>query len=178
MTCSKLASGRAVLLGDAAHSVSPNVGMGCNAALQDSEVLSRACIAAGGDVTASAAEYADTRLTNSHVLTRVSERLDAVQSFGYTKDIFAALRGLPYHLVQQAGFGVSSVPGLHTSPCPRPPCNGPLLSQLLVVLPQAPASPATCTCTLNVEKSPKGISHSPTRPCRTLAVCPPRSHTL
>lgn len=120
MTCSKLASGRAVLLGDAAHSVSPNVGMGCNAALQDSEVLSRACIAAGGDVTASAAEYADTRLTNSHVLTRVSERLDAVQSFGYTKDIFAALRGLPYHLVQQAGFGVSSVPGLHASPCPRP----------------------------------------------------------
>jgi len=74
--------------------------MGCNSALQDSEVLSRACIAADGDIPASAHEFDKTRLTNAQTLTRVSQRLDAVDTFNYNKDVFAALAGLPYQVTQ------------------------------------------------------------------------------
>eukprot|EP00892_Ulva_mutabilis_P005928 jgi/Ulvmu1/3707/UM170_0013.1 len=112
ITCSKMASGCAVILGDAAHSVSHNLGMGCNAALQDSEVLARACIAAGGDIAASARQYEEARLDNAHVLTRVSQRLDAISCFPYHKNILSAAAGFPYLLPHVLGLGSSyNVPG-------------------------------------------------------------------
>ena len=113
VTCSKIASGRAVLLGDAAHAVSPNIGFGCAAALQDSEVLSRACIAAGGDVEASGVDYNDMRLDNAHMLTHVSRSIDAVQGYNYHKNVFKALRGLPYFAVNRAtDLRMGKLPGV------------------------------------------------------------------
>ena len=110
MTCSKLTSGRAVLIGDAAHSVSPNIGMGCSAAMQDSEVLSRACIAAGGDVEASAARFNTDRLANAHALTLVSQRVDTVSTYQYHNNLAGVVAALPYKIAQSAARIPASIP--------------------------------------------------------------------
>lgn len=68
VSCSKLGSGRAVLVGDAAHAVSPNVAAGCNAGLQDGAVLAEAVKAAGGDLDAVADLYSAARLEDAQVL--------------------------------------------------------------------------------------------------------------
>lgn len=118
MTCNKLACGRAILIGDAAHAVSPRLGMGCNSALQDSEVLSRACIAAAGDVVAAAQQYNEMRLSNVQALTHVAWRLEQVSGYQmkYHRNLSAALAGLPYYLTQMANFIPPSapVPGVAT----------------------------------------------------------------
>lgn len=110
MTCSKLASGRALLLGDAAHAISPNIGMGCIAALQDSEILARACIAADGDIEASAAQYNTDRLANAHALTLVSQQVDAVNTYQYHRNLVDLLTAFPYKLSQEAARLPASVP--------------------------------------------------------------------
>jgi len=122
--CSKIASGRAALIGDAAHAVSPNIGMGCAAALQDGELLARACVAAGGDVSAAACEYALTRGPSVEALTHISQRLDAVQGFKYHRNPIKALIGFPYVVASTVGntlrfqvpgtpLSLSNVVGIH-----------------------------------------------------------------
>ena len=81
MTCTKIASGRAVLIGDAAHAMSANLGMACSAALQDGEILSRACVATAGDVAAATARYNSARLSNVQALTRLTRALDGVYNY-------------------------------------------------------------------------------------------------
>ena len=67
VTCSKLGSGRAVLLGDAAHALSPNIAAGCNAALQDAAVLADSVKAVGGDVDRVADRFTADRLQDVQV---------------------------------------------------------------------------------------------------------------
>ena len=114
VTCSKIASGRAVLLGDAAHCISPNIGMGCQSALQDSDVLSHACVAANGDINASAKEYNARRLQNVHVLTHISRQLDVLETFRFHKNLLAAAIAIPYTLPQivRRLSSIAPVPGV------------------------------------------------------------------
>eukprot|EP00892_Ulva_mutabilis_P004958 jgi/Ulvmu1/2834/UM143_0006.1 len=111
ITCSKLASGRAVLLGDAAHALSPNIGMGANSALQDSEILSHKCVAAGGEIVAALRQFNAERLTNAHTVTHVSKRIDDASYYKYHKNVFAFLKGLPYLIWLRAGRLPPRVPG-------------------------------------------------------------------
>lgn len=48
VTCSSLVGPAVLLLGDAAHAVTPSMGLGCNAAMEDCGVLDAALGAAGG----------------------------------------------------------------------------------------------------------------------------------
>ena len=119
VTCSKLASGRAILLGDAAHAMSANLGMACNVALQDSQVLSEACIAASGDVVASAQEYNQDRLGNVHAVARVSRHVDARNTFKYHRSLTRVLAALPYtlHSIALKLPPSMRIPGAHACKC-------------------------------------------------------------
>eukprot|EP00210_Caulerpa_lentillifera_P004350 g4148.t1 len=50
-----------VLIGDAGHSVSPGMGMGCNMAIQDTQVLNDALASAKGDINQALKNYNDIR---------------------------------------------------------------------------------------------------------------------
>ena len=116
VTCSKLASGRAVLLGDAAHCISPNIGMGCQSALQDADVLSHACVAADGDINASVKEFNARRLQNVHALTHISRQLDLLETFRFHRNVFAAAVAMPYALPQIITGLTASAPILGVLP--------------------------------------------------------------
>lgn len=110
VTCSKLASGRAVLLGDAAHAVSANVAVGCASALQDSQILSRACIAADGDVTAAAQRFDEDRLADAQTLTKASKGLDAVMNYKFHGGLLAVAAGLPYYVARKVTWMSPTAP--------------------------------------------------------------------
>lgn len=102
MHCSKIGSGRAVLIGDAAHAISPNLGMGCNLALQDTLVLSNALEAAAGDIAAAVRDYDASRAPSARVMARTSERVDAVDTFRNHRNPVRALGALPTWLTLAA----------------------------------------------------------------------------
>jgi 2-polyprenyl-6-methoxyphenol hydroxylase-like FAD-dependent oxidoreductase len=92
-------SGRAVLLGDAAHPMTPNLGQGACQALEDAAVLTR--LAAGtepGAVLAVLARYTAARLPRTTDVARWSRRAAAVATRASppavaTRNILAALAG-------------------------------------------------------------------------------------
>eukprot|EP00892_Ulva_mutabilis_P001614 jgi/Ulvmu1/11453/UM076_0028.1 len=95
VTCSKLGSGRAVLLGDAAHALSPNVAAGCNAALQDAAVLADSIQAVGRDLDRVADQFTADRLHDVQAITRISRQIDDVLCYGFHGDLQRTLRGVP-----------------------------------------------------------------------------------
>lgn len=67
---SKLGSGRAVLLGAAAHAVAPALSVGCNTALADGAALAAAVRAVDGDLASAAAQFTAARLPEVTALRR------------------------------------------------------------------------------------------------------------
>jgi kynurenine 3-monooxygenase len=70
--CGSYHLGRAVLLGDAAHSTGGASGQGCNSALQDAAALATALERFGGDVKAATAAYSRERVPEGHALLDLS----------------------------------------------------------------------------------------------------------
>lgn len=69
--CSRLDGPSCVLIGDAAHSVTPVFGQGANSALESCLVLDRVLEGAGGDVAAVPAAFNEARLEDAHALQEV-----------------------------------------------------------------------------------------------------------
>jgi 2-polyprenyl-6-methoxyphenol hydroxylase-like FAD-dependent oxidoreductase len=67
-------SGRVVLLGDAAHPMTPNLGQGACQALEDAVVLSRLAAAGGDEIPAAVAAYTSARLPRTTQVVRWSRR--------------------------------------------------------------------------------------------------------
>src|SRR4029453_11472758 len=65
-------TGRAVLVGDAAHAVAPSSGQGASMAIEDAVVLGR-CLTAG-DIPAALAEYERRRRTRVEKVVAVARR--------------------------------------------------------------------------------------------------------
>jgi 2-polyprenyl-6-methoxyphenol hydroxylase-like FAD-dependent oxidoreductase len=91
------ATGRVVLLGDAAHAVTPDLGQGAALALEDAVVLS-AVTSAHGDLGAALAEYDRLRRPRTQRLVRASARVARLanarhRSTAWLRD--AAARALP-----------------------------------------------------------------------------------
>lgn len=59
---------RCVLVGDAGHSVSSNLGQGCNAALESARVLGEVVDLVGGDPDKVPAAYNKARIQDVHAL--------------------------------------------------------------------------------------------------------------
>lgn len=91
-----------MILGDAAHAVSANVGAGCTNALQDSEILARAFIAADGDVVDAGRRFSAARLEDAHILTNTSKRVDDAINFKFHKNLRAWIAALPYTFARDA----------------------------------------------------------------------------
>lgn len=108
VNCSKIASGRAVLLGDAAHAMSPNLGMGCNSALADAQVLGSCVATAGGRPEALAAAYNAARSRDVRALTRISRKLNDAVNLPYHGSIRRLLWGAPVYLSMIAGIVLKS----------------------------------------------------------------------
>ncbi len=67
-------SGRVVLLGDAAHPMTPNLGQGACQALEDAVVLSRLAAAGEDEVVSALAAYTSARLPRTTQVVRWSRR--------------------------------------------------------------------------------------------------------
>eukprot|EP00892_Ulva_mutabilis_P008248 jgi/Ulvmu1/5796/UM025_0051.1 len=85
--CSKLGSGRAMLVGDAAHSMSLLLGMGFNSALQDTLVLSRAVAACGGVTAAVGSRYSAMHTPDAHALVRIGKSMEAPRRYKEHKSV-------------------------------------------------------------------------------------------
>lgn len=62
-----------VLLGDAGHNVTPQMGQGCNSALEDGKLLAAALQQSGHDVAAGLSRFEQQRLPQVHALQRMEE---------------------------------------------------------------------------------------------------------
>ncbi|GAA2405851.1 FAD-dependent monooxygenase [Actinomadura vinacea] len=81
-------SGRVVLLGDAAHAMTPNLGQGACQALEDAAVLG-ACLAQARDVGSALARYDRQRRTRTQRIVRRSARLGAVGQLAWPPAVLA-----------------------------------------------------------------------------------------
>ncbi len=72
--CSQLHGPNAVLLGDAAHAVTPVFGQGANSALESCKVLGDALAAAAGDLTALPGIYDKHRRADAHSLCEIDAK--------------------------------------------------------------------------------------------------------
>lgn len=68
VSCSRLDGPRVVLVGDAAHAVSPSLGQGCNAALEDVQLLDQVVGEAGGCLQEVPARFSALRLADGNAL--------------------------------------------------------------------------------------------------------------
>jgi 2-polyprenyl-6-methoxyphenol hydroxylase-like FAD-dependent oxidoreductase len=70
-------SGRVVLLGDAAHPMTPNLGQGAGQAIEDAVVLDK-CLAATSSLEDALRRYEEQRVTRANSIVRASRRFGAV----------------------------------------------------------------------------------------------------
>ena len=112
--CNKLGSGRAVLVGDAAHAMSPTIGMGCNTALLDGQALAAAAVAAGGDVGAIEAHLTREHLPDVHAVLRVARRMYDAKHLRFHGNCWRAFQGW---LVSQS-FALAGPSQRLPGPCP------------------------------------------------------------
>ena len=110
VTCNKLGSGRAVLIGDAAHAMSANIGMGCNTALLDGQALAAAAVAAGGDVDAIAAQLTRDHLPDVGAVSRISRGLYDATFVKAHGNRLAAFAGAPFVMWQVATIFSAKLP--------------------------------------------------------------------
>ncbi|MGI0486689.1 FAD-dependent oxidoreductase [Pantanalinema rosaneae CENA516] len=72
--CNRYHYGDSVLIiGDAAHAVSPALGQGCNSALEDVVILDNLLREYGDDSGQAIAQFTERRLTDAHALTEISD---------------------------------------------------------------------------------------------------------
>jgi 2-polyprenyl-6-methoxyphenol hydroxylase-like FAD-dependent oxidoreductase len=114
VNCNKIATGRIIFIGDAAHAMSANVGMGCNSALGDASVLAEAALAAEGDLDCIGEVYNELRLEDARALVRLSERLGAFQQFAHVKDVGRRMRAVLFGtpIMVTTACGLLPLPGL------------------------------------------------------------------
>lgn len=125
MTCSRLGTGRAVLIGDAAHAMSANLGMGCNTALLDGAALAAAAVAVRGDLGALQARYTADHHPDVAAMNRLSRGLYDVLFLGDHNKWLRAFAGAPATLWVASGFTAAKLPGARLPPlmqCMAPPC--------------------------------------------------------
>jgi 2-polyprenyl-6-methoxyphenol hydroxylase-like FAD-dependent oxidoreductase len=91
--------GRIVLLGDAAHPMTPNVGQGGCQAIEDAVVLDD-CLAASADLEAALAAYEERRVMRANGIVTAARRLGAVAQ--WQSPAACWLRGLALRLVPAA----------------------------------------------------------------------------
>lgn len=72
--CSRLDGPGIMLLGDAAHAVTPVFGQGANSSLESAKVLGDVLVEAGGDVQQVPARFTATRLADVHALNELDEK--------------------------------------------------------------------------------------------------------
>jgi len=93
--CSKLHGPSTVILGDAAHGVTPALGQGCNAALESAEVLAKVLDEADGNADVAAPLFTEARLADAHALFHLDRNARSITGL-YTKNLtFWAVR---FHL--------------------------------------------------------------------------------
>jgi 2-polyprenyl-6-methoxyphenol hydroxylase-like FAD-dependent oxidoreductase len=111
--CSKLGSGRAVLVGDAAHAHSPNIGCGAASGMQDGALLA-ACVAkhlqAGGSLEGVADAWTHRRLADAHAYTRISEAMSEFQYFKYHKSYLRLLKFAPIGSILMLSVIMTTMP--------------------------------------------------------------------
>jgi FAD-dependent urate hydroxylase len=90
-------SGRVVLLGDAAHAVSPASGQGASMAMEDAATLGR-CLAESGDVAAGLADYERTRRDRVEKVVAVGRRNSSGKTAG---PVGAAIRDAMLPLIMK-----------------------------------------------------------------------------
>jgi hypothetical protein len=111
--CSKLGSGRAVLVGDAAHAIAPNIACGAASALEDG-VLLAACVEAhmqaSGSLEGIAKAWTATRLADAHALTNISRMYSDLTYFKLYKQWSRWLLSLPVGGTLQLSFILPALP--------------------------------------------------------------------
>eukprot|EP00892_Ulva_mutabilis_P004315 jgi/Ulvmu1/2255/UM013_0102.1 len=100
----KLGVGRAVLVGDAGHSMSPHLGMGCNTALMDGPALAAAVTAVDGDVARVSAAFTAARLPTVAALVRMTKDQATRVTFDMHRNVLAVLGALPFTFGVFMGF--------------------------------------------------------------------------
>jgi 2-polyprenyl-6-methoxyphenol hydroxylase-like FAD-dependent oxidoreductase len=72
--CSRLDGPRVLLLGDAAHAVTPVFGQGANSALESCKVLGQVLQQAGGNLDEVPARFNEARLADMHALNELDTK--------------------------------------------------------------------------------------------------------
>jgi 2-polyprenyl-6-methoxyphenol hydroxylase-like FAD-dependent oxidoreductase len=116
------AVGATVLLGDAAHAVTPDIGQGACLAIEDAVVLA-ATMAGHDDVAAGIADYDRLRRPRTQKLAKISGRSAQVQQA--SKPVTAALRDLAVYLMPRGAYLSAAQEALGWSP-PEVPARQPL----------------------------------------------------
>lgn len=108
--CNKLGVGRCVFIGDAAHAVSPQLGVGCTSGLADSALLAPLAAKLHSDTTRSngqgngklasglgdlGAEWTKVRLRDARAYVRLSKSLNDFAYPHFHKNPFMLLRAAP-----------------------------------------------------------------------------------
>lgn len=120
VTCSKLGSGRAVLIGDAAHAMPPTIGMGCNLALLDCTALTDAAVATGGNLDAVAERFTREHLPDVRAVSRLARRMCDFQFARFHGSRYRAMQGRFVALSFALAGPTQRLPGVPRRACP--PC--------------------------------------------------------
>jgi hypothetical protein len=92
--CTSFGGGHAILVGDAAHALCPNLGMGCTSAVADAVVLGDTIEAAGGDVARLPSVWTRTRLPEMHYLVKLGRGSEYLSYPGKGMTLWQALPGV------------------------------------------------------------------------------------